>query len=287
MTPSLFLAVAFVFTIINRLYTKYILGKADAFATAIVTNILCAIALLPFIYQDLGLLLTAPLGLYVIMIVLGLLWTYVAWAGNLSIAQNNFSFKEIIRQTRIIWVVLFGVLVFGEMLDVHEIIGVALIICSVFIISFREFSFKEHISSKPIVLAWSVAFFAAAIALLEKAALTYNAFPIALYAAVLYIMPVIFLIPFLTKKRRRAVVETTKSYPVELVLTALFMTVSYFAALSAYQALPISLAYPLIQSSTVVGVLIGTVWFEKSTGLGKKVLASLVAVLGVVLIQLF
>jgi drug/metabolite transporter (DMT)-like permease len=219
-----------------------------------------------------------------LVIVLGLLWTYVAWAGNLSIAQNNFSFKEIIRQTRIIWVVLAGIFLLGETLQLKDYLGILLIILSVYIISYKAVSFKEHISSKPILLAWSVAFVAAAIAILEKFAL--NTVDITFYAFLMYLLPTLFLSLFLNKKRMQSSKTLFKNNKKEIIICSLLMTIAYFSSLSAYKLLPISLAYPLIQSSTAVGVLVGTFMFEENKDWKKKFIAAVIAVIGVVIIKL-
>ncbi len=219
------------------------------------------------------------------IIVLGLLWTYVAWAGNLSIAQNNFSFKEIIRQTRIIWVVLAGIFLLNESLQLKDYIGIILIISSVYVISYKTISFKEHISSKPILLAWSVAIVAAAIAFLEKVIL--NTVSVTTYAFLMYLLPSIFLATFLNKNRAKDCVVLLVKHKKETLICSVLMVVSYFTALSAYQLLPISLAYPLIQSSTAVGVLLGTFLFEDNKDWKKKFFAALLAVAGVIVIKLF
>jgi multidrug transporter EmrE-like cation transporter len=64
------------------------------------------------------------------------------------------------------------------------------------------------------------------------------------------------------------------------------MMISFFAILMSYKLLPISVAYPLIQSSTVVGVLIGTFLFEEGKDWRKKLFATLVAIAGVIVIKL-
>lgn len=285
LTPFFFISIAFLSTIANRLYTKQILYKLDGYTTALLTNLLGGVIMLIFVFPDLPIIFAFSKTQISIILLSSILWTYVAWVGNLSIAQNNFSFKEIIRQTRIIWVVLAGIFLLGESLALKDILGIILIISSVYIISYKTFSLKEHVSSVPILLAWSVAFVAALLALLEKTILTTYSVPVSIYAFLLYILPALFLSFFLNKKRLSLSTEIIRSDYGKILIASCLMVVSYLTALSAYKLFPISIAYPLIQSSTVIGVLLGTFWFEDGKDWKRKSFASVVAILGVLIIK--
>lgn len=283
----MFVTIAFVVTIANRLYAKKILNDLDSFALAILTNALGAILVLPFIIGSLDYYRTLPSAPLALILLTGILWTYVAWAGNLSIAQNNFSFKEVIRQTRSIWVVLAGIFLLDETLSPYDILGVALVISSVFIISFKEFTFKDHYSSKPILLAWSVALVAGCLAILEKIILTDYGVSVLHYGFLAYLFPAVFLAFFLTKERFATCTAMATTHYLKVAISSTLMVVSYLASLKSYALLPIAIAYPLIQSSTVVGVLIGTILFENGEGWRKKVLASCVAICGIILVRFY
>ena len=285
MSPFVFALLAFVFTMANRLYAKYALFKLDGYALALLSNAVGALILLPFVYKELPSILDFSPTQALLILAACIFWTFVAWAGNLSIAQNNFSFKEIVRQTRVIWVVLAGIFLLGEHLGLQEIVGILCIVSSVYIISFRSITFREHISSKPILLAWSGAIAASAIALLEKVIL--NTTTVLTYAFLAYVLPTLFLCFFLNKRRVHNVRFLLSTHYKELAIVSVLMVVSYFAALSAYQLLPISIAYPFIQSSTAVGVLIGTFLFEENKDWKRKLLAACVAVAGVLIIKGF
>jgi|GEM_PF-2617050 len=285
MTPFAFVFFALILTIANRLYSKYALFKVDGYALALLSNIIGIFLILPFAYPQLPLLFEMPLSLMMLIGLSGVLWTYVAWAGNLSIAQNNFSFKEIIRQTRIIWVVLAGIFILGEKLQLTDLIGVTLIVASVYIISFRDTSFREHISSKPILLAWSVALVAAAITLLEKVIL--NSTTVLVYAFLAYLLPALFLSLFLNRERLVHVRTLFHAHYMKMLIVSILMASGYYAILSAYQLLPISIAYPMIQSSTAIGVLIGTFLFEENKDWRRKLFAACISVAGVIVIKLF
>ncbi len=284
MNPYTFLFLAFIFTIANRLYGKYALNKVDSFALALSTNVLGMLITLPFAWNFLN-EISAISALYVLLILIsGILWTYISWAGNLSVAQNNYSFKEIIRQTRIIWVVLAGILLLGEEITGIDALGIAMIIGSVFIISYKQFSFREHVSSKAILLAWSVSFVAAGIAVLEKVIV--DEITVIVYTLFAYILPSLFLALFLNQERRNNIRLLLSKNLREAIVCAILMFLSYYSALKAYQLFPIAIAYPIIQSSTAVGMLIGTYIFEDNNLWVRKFVAALFAVGGVILIKL-
>ena len=283
MTAVGFLFLAFVFTIANRLYAKHTLNKYDVFAVTILSNAVCAVVLFPFFLQAFPTTPSLLTSQMMLIAFLGFLWAIAAWTVNASVAMNDFSFKEIIRQTRVVWVVLAGVLLLGEQLGPKEAVGITFIIASVFIISYKRISFREHISSRPILLAWFSAALVAFITVLEKILLMNT--EVLTYALFAFLLPSIFLVPFLNKKRLLEVRGILDSHKRELLIFSILMLGAYYTGISAYKLLPISIAYPVIQSSTVFGVLIGTALFEQSQHLGKKVLAAVIAVIGVLIIQ--
>lgn len=285
--PLTIVLIAFLLTVSNRLYQKRSLFAIDSYALAYLTNIGATLVLIPFVVGDLTMISHFSLFEVGLITLLGVLWTYMAWVGNISVAQNDFSFKEVIRQTRIVWVVLAGVLVLGEQLSTHQALGIVLIISSIFIISFKKFSFAEHISSRPILLAWSVSFVAAAIVVSEKSLLTLGTVPVGLYAFLVFLLPSVFLSFFLTAERVQSVRTTFFKHFDAVALSTILITATYMAGLYAYQVMPISVVYPLIQTSTVIGVLIGAFFFEGGKDWKRKALAALVAVLGVYIINAF
>lgn len=279
--PLTIVLLAFLLTIANRLYQKRSLFRVDSFALAYLTNIGATVALIPFVAGDLTLISGFSTYDIALVLLLGVLWTYMAWVGNLSVAQNDFTFKEVIRQTRIVWVVLAGVLILGETLSLYQALGIALITASIFIISYKKVSFSDHFSSWPVLLAWSVSFVAAAIVVSEKALLSLGTVPVGLYAFLVFLLPSIFMSFFLTPARVAVVRHTVHEHFDIVVLSIILVTATYVASLFAYQAMPISVVYPLIQTSTVIGVFVGAFVFEKGSGWQRKFLAAVVAVLGV------
>jgi drug/metabolite transporter (DMT)-like permease len=285
MSPFFFLLLAFLFSIANRLYLKYSLRKVDGYALALASNGPGLLILLPFVWNQLPLLATLTVSEVLFIVLTGALWSYVMWVGNITTAFNAFSFQEVVRQTRVLWVVLGGVVLFGESLSYSDICGIGLIVLSVFVISWKQFSLKEHVTSRALLLTWSVTLVGALIVLLEKKIVL--GLPVALYTFLAYLLTTLFLGFFLNKKRRALFADTVRTHPFKILVCSLFMLGAYYFGLKSYQLLPISVAYPIIQSSTVVGVLIATVLFEKQEDLFKKVFAASVAVLGVVLIKFF
>jgi drug/metabolite transporter (DMT)-like permease len=285
MSPFVYAFLAFVLTIANRLLQKHILFKVDGFALGLIANILGALILFPFVYVKLSDIQNLSYGLLGLIVLTQIFWTYVTWAGNISVAQNDFSFKEMIRQTRIIWVVLAGVFLLGEKLHLSDVVGIGLILVSVYIISWKTVSLRSHISSKPILLAWSIAVMGAVITIMEKTIL--NSTSVLLYVFISYVLVSIFLALFLTRLRIKKIQSVLNTHLLVVLVSSIVMVLTYYTTLKAYQLLPISIAFPLIQSSTVVGVLIGTFLFEENKGWKQKAFAALVAVSGVLIIRFF
>lgn len=190
MVISLLIVGSFIFTIANRLYSKYALNNFDTYAFTILSNLVAALIFLPFAWGELPTLKDFSYTQFLFLGFLGLLWVCAAWLINASIAQNDFSFKEIIRQTRVVWVVLAGVLLLNEQIALADVIGIFCIVASVFIISFKQFSFREHVTSRPIILAWSSSILLALITVLEKIFITTTS--VSLYTFFAFLLPALF-----------------------------------------------------------------------------------------------
>lgn len=279
-----FLGLAFVLALANRLFSKYALDRIDTFALTVLTNGLATLIILPFVFPLLPTVSLLSREQITLIAILGILWTAAAWVTNVSITLNDFSFKEIIRQTRVLWVVLAGIFLLGETLTLTDMLGIACIIGSVFIISYKKFSLREHIASKPLLFAWLSAFLVAIITILEKILLMNTS--ALLYAFFAFGIPTVLLLFFINGSRLKTISFVFKEHKSEVLTFGVLLTGAYYTSISAYQLLPISIAYPIIQSSTVIGVLVGTIVFEKGDHLKRKTIASLVAIAGALIIQL-
>lgn len=283
-SATIFLFLAFVFTVANRLYAKHALNKLDIFSTTLLSQIFCAIVLFPFFIIKIQTVDSLPFSSVLLIVILGLLWTIASWVGNASVAMNDFSFKEIIRQTRVLWVVLAGIFLLNEKLSLSDILGITCIIASVFIVSYKRISFRDHISSKPVLIAWFSGFIVAGITILEKMVVT--KVPVILYAFSSFFLTSVCLSLFLQRERREKIRTTFLCHKKELCIFSMLMLGAYCTGLFAYQLLPISIAYPVIQSSTIFGVLIGSRIFEQNAHVKQKLFAACIAVCGVLIIQL-
>lgn len=285
MTITLLIGSAFLLTIANRLYSKYSLNVHDTYALTVTSNLIAAGLFLPVVWNELPSVFFYSQVQILFILILGLLWAFAAWLINASIAQNDFSFKEIIRQTRIIIVVIAGVFFLGEELAFPDIVGIAFIIASVFIISYRRVSLREHLRSKPIILAWSSAILIAFITILEKIMVTHT--PVEVYTFFAFALPGIFLLVFMNTRRVNIAKDIVVHHTKQLFIFSALMLATFYVTLLTYKSLPISLAYPIIQSATVFSVCIGTYLFEQSTHIKRKVIASAVAVAGVLIIWFY
>ncbi|MFI0478899.1 MAG: EamA family transporter [Candidatus Rhabdochlamydia sp.] len=285
MIASIVLGIAFVFTIVNRLYAKKTLNALDIYGVTILSNIFCTLVLLPYAIYKLPEIIRLPREQIGLILLLGILWSIIAWAMNASIALNDFSFKEIIRQTRVIFVVLGGVLIFGESLSILDTLGIGAIVVSTLIISWNKASLREHLTSKPILLAWMTSLLIAITTLLEKyLVMRVDVLTYTFLGA--FALPTIILLLFFSEKRAVATKKLLLNHKVEIVLFSSFMLISFTAGLFAYKLLPISIAYPLIQSATVFAIVIGTALFEENYQWKRKLVAACTAIGGVLLIQI-
>ncbi len=285
MSIFLLIPLAISFTVANRLFSKYTLDKHDIFALTLLTNIVSALLVLPFAWTSLSDVRYFTVSQYVLILMLGILWTVTAWIMNISISLNDFSFKEIIRQTRVIFVVLMGVFFLGETLSFGDVLGIGIIIAAVFLVSTKKISFREHVTSKPLLFAWISSFLVAIITVLEKVVLNSTSALVCAFFA--FSIPSIFLLAFMNRKRVGEVKELITKQTRDVVIFGVLMLCAYYFAIATYQALPISIAYPIIQSATIFGVVIGTILFEEKKHLLRKFVAACVVVLALFIMKFF
>lgn len=277
------LSLAIVFTIANRLFSKYTLDKHNVFSLTLLTNIVSALLVLPFVWKSLAGVLDYSGTQIMLIVTLGLLWSAAAWMMNVSISLNDFSFKEVIRQTRVIFVVCMGIFFLDETLTFGDVLGIGTIIFAVLLASPKRISFHEHITSKPLIFAWGSSVLIAAITIFEKILL--NTTSALVYTFFAFLLPSIFLLVFMNRARLSEIKILITEHTKDVVIFSTLMLCAYYFGIASYQALPISIAYPVIQSATIFSVIIGTIIFEEKKYLFRKVIAACVAVIGIVLIR--
>lgn len=283
MAAYLFLFLAFTFLILNRLYSKHILNTVDSFTLAFLINIPGIIIFFPFVIKHQVELYNLSLPLIALIITTCVLWSYVLWAGNVAIKTSSFSIQEIIRQTRIIWVVLGGIFILGEKPSMFDVIGITVIIASVFMTALPSISIKKFSIPKVHFLTLSVAFVTGIIILFEKIIVTHV--NVELYTFLAYVLTPLALSFFLNKYRLTTMYFHIRNHPAELAISSIIILIMYYCGLKAYELLPISIAYPIIQSSIVIAILIGTYLFEDKKDIVRNVLISLCVVAGILIIK--
>lgn len=173
----------------------------------------------------------------------------------------------------------------GETLTFGDVVGISTIIFAVIFVSPRKISFREHVTSKPLLFAWGSSFLIAIITILEKillnttSALTYTFFA--------FLLPGIFLLAFMNARRINEVRALATKHTRDVVVFSVLMLCAYYFGIASYQALPISIAYPIIQSATIFSVLVGTILFEDKKFIFRKTLVATIAVLGLIIIKSF
>jgi drug/metabolite transporter (DMT)-like permease len=205
--------------------------------------------------------------------------------GNLlnfnALKKVDASEFTVLFSTRAIWSVLAAVLVLGESFGPKQIIGAALIISSVFLVSWKKKSFRLN-EGEMLTLA-AAAFFG-----LEFINDTYLLNRVDL----LFYIPLIFLFPALAVAavnfKKLPTITRVVSFKdfLKLSFLGLLFAVSATATLTAYQvghnAAQIAI---LNQTSTIVIVFLGIIFLNERSHMKLKILGAVISLIGVFLVK--
>jgi drug/metabolite transporter (DMT)-like permease len=198
-----------------------------------------------------------------------------------ALKRTDASEFTVLFSTRAIWSVVAAILVLGESFGPRKIIGAALIISSVFLVSWKKKSFSLN-EGEMLTLA-AAAFFG-----IEFINDTYLVGHIDL----LFYLPLIFLFPALfigalnyKKLPNIRKVISIKDF-LKLSFLGLLFAVSATATLTAYtkghNAAQIAI---LNQTSTILIVLLGIVFLKERSHMKLKIVGAIISLIGVFLVR--
>lgn len=214
-----------------------------------------------------------------------LLMSFLLGVGNMltfsGLKKVEASEFTVLFSTRAVWSVVAAILILGESFSLKQIIGGALIIASVFLVSWKKKSFRLT-EGEMLILA------AAALFGIEFVNDTYLVTRVDLF----FYLPLIFLFPaifagFLNYKKmlRVSKIVSLKDF-LQLSLLALLFSISATATLTAYtkghNAAQIAI---LNQTSTILIVFLGIIFLKERSHIKLKIIGAVVSLIGVFLVR--
>jgi len=210
----------------------------------------------------------------------GVLWAGATLFGFKAIKSLSAGETNTLTSSASVISMLLGFALFKENLKPIVIFGAVLIFISIFVIYSRKLNF---ISRKGIIFALLAAC-CSGVAVVNDAYIlkTYEAFS---YTAISSLLPgILLLILFLPNFLKLIKTMNIKFIAIMIVFCILYVAqaIAYYFAFE--KGAPVSQLSPLIRSSVVLTVILGAIFLKERDNLLRKVIASIIMLIGVLLL---
>lgn len=192
---------------------------------------------------------------------------------------------ETIGTTRSVWMMLIGILFFGEMLSLSKLIGVGLIIAAIVAVYARKGSLmgigKTHFAVLSYAVIISICY------ALDKYVLGY--FSLAFFQILIFIVPGCITLAFFPSAAKKIIpMFKTKRNILLMIACFIFQAVSVLALYRAYQiGGQLSVVGPIAQTTTLVTITVGIIILQERWNLKRKIFGIVLAIMGVFCLRFF
>lgn len=189
---------------------------------------------------------------------------------------------SIVRQAALIWIFIGGVFLFGEEVTIQSIGGLLLLLLGNILVLWENNRFRW---SNGLWLVLFATFFAGGDALISKYVTTNYISP-SLFIGIVNSLAAVWIMLVIPNSIARLKNEI-RLHTYKPFLVALFMGGSFLLVLHGYQVGPISKVYPVFSISIVLSVLAAMVVLKERTAIHLKLLGSVIALCGIILLRFF
>lgn len=280
------LIIAVFFGTINKFYTKVYLQNVDSFSMLFVTNGILSLLLLPVILYNLNSFSNIPVSGWVFVLFSCSCWALAGYLGNKTYEVSAVSIREPLSQLQIVVAVLIGVLLFGESLALVDMFGIALIVIAGLILSFVKKADSYEVTPPVFFLILLYVFVSAGVSALDKMSLNYM--EPHLYMFFTFFIANTVLVFFINKERFTKIKEVLndRARLKTMVILSFMFLASYYTALLCYKYFDFSVAYPILKLTAVLTAVAGMIFLNENNGWRLKVLAVIIAFVGVIFIKI-
>lgn len=188
------------------------------------------------------------------------------------------SIYSIVSNITVIMAFIISLFLYGEKLTTSKLFGAIFIIFSLFLVSEIR---KSKISAKGLFLAIMTSIFlGVAVSLDKKGAMFFNP---ETYNILAWVVP--FIVLYFPGINIKEIKVEFKQFSWKIILLAFFNFIGFYLGLKAFVLADATKVIPVIQLSTIITVLIGVFFLNEKNHLVKKILAGVIAVMGVFLLR--
>ena len=215
-----------------------------------------------------------------------LLGSSIFYVGNDLLKFIGFKYLDtavvsVLAQTSKVFMIILGVIIFREKLNIHQILGVVLILSGSTLVSVKKYKMKIN------KYAWSVVgaslFFALAMIIDVGISSKFN---LAFYMALIYFIPA-GLIFFSRKKKvsdlKKELFYTKNSFKY-LMLASISSAAGMMFYLIALRQGQVSIVAPLSSVTVLLNVFAGYIFLKEKDDLTKRIIAAVLVIVGIFLL---
>ncbi len=263
----------------TKLLQRIILKNADPYAYSLVTQLISV--LLFFILALPHLSFPTELKAWLSLGIAGFLWSLVSFSSYTAQKKTDVSLMEPLSQSKLLWVLLFGMLILGEVVVFQRVLGTGIIFMGVCLLLYHPEKKWEKLSDAGVKWTLSAALLDALVAIADKATLQW--FHPTVYGFLVYLIPLIIFIPFYPARKGHVSYLLTNHW-LGTLFAIVLSTASYYFTLQAYALADVTFVYPLLRLGTLITVFGGIFFLGERDHFWQKILASGVIILGSVLV---
>jgi drug/metabolite transporter (DMT)-like permease len=190
---------------------------------------------------------------------------------------------ETIGTSRSIWMMVIGIIAFGEVITLSKVIGICLIIAAILTVYARKGALIGLEKNQLLVLLYAIVI--SICYSLDKYALGY--FSLVLFQVLIFTIPAfIIAIIFPASAKKIIPMFKTKRNAILMLICFFVQAVSVLALYRAYQiGGQLSIVGPIAQTTTVVTITAGILILREYWNIKRKIIGILLALLGVIFLR--
>ena len=264
-----------------NIYGRHVLKDVSAHAYAVVANLIGGIIFIPIALSNISFVTTSQT--LVALFMSSCVWATAIILNTLSNKMAHVSVRAPVSQSKLLWVLIFSVVLLKESVSLQQAGAIGIIFIGLSILLWHpEYKFG---SLKDPGIRWTLvgAVVSALTAIVDKYAL--NFVSVELYGLFMFTLPGVILLLF-TPKKGEDIRHILRVHLKRILPISLMMVGSYYGALKMYSLLPISIAYPILQFSTLITVVGGIFILKEKEHLWQKIIAAIFVIIGSVIFKL-
>jgi uncharacterized membrane protein len=271
----------FLFTTLNLIQRVLALNSKDARAMALVFNFIASgFAILLFLVTGSYKNFYLPEGItpWIALLVASLMYGLFERSRFYAAKLLDASILTIIINISVVVAFIGSLILYSETLSARKLIGAALIISALFIVSFKRKDVKKKSAPiKGIALGVLISVFLGLGWTLDKMGATF--FNANTYNIFIWVLPLVVI--YFPHIKLEKIKTELKIASWKIALLAFLNVLGYFLQLKALELQEATRVIPIVQTSTLFTVLLGIFILKEKDSIAKKLIASFIAVAGV------